>query len=156
MDNLIPTSVVETPIKYNWIFNTGFILSSQQIPWSPFLTGEFRTKLPAISIGDDPGAVFIEELPIDIIKTCVMLAKGEVKWISQHDSQGIKEEIDGNSELRILAFIQIHFKKYTGILNFTNYGKNIISITAHLESLCPYRSNLLWHKKLVKLYNHKV
>lgn len=149
----IPTNKKETPQKYMWTMDTAYILNEQQLIWSPFKNETLTFPLPAINSDlENTGTIYIEEPTEEKINTCLLLSKGELKHIFQYTEKDILTSIDGNSELRVMAFTTIHFKKYTGILNFSSYGKNIISITTHLEQNNPFINNSIWAKSLAKLY----
>ena len=128
--------------KHKWVYDLSRVLDAQNIRWSPFRTGSLPHKvnnMVLVSLDTDitieSAFIFINKQEGLNVMTEVYIFKGEVKLLKHFDKQTHKE-IDtfiGNVELRINAFISMHFQKFTGIITIESLGNCITDI-----SLRPY------------------
>lgn len=122
--------------KYRWVYDLSRLLDAQNIQWSPFKRDNFADMVPNMdfesvsSIMYNTGTIFINA-PIGAnIITEVYIAKGDIKLI-RHIDKSTAEEIQdftGGLELRINAFVSIHFQKFTGVISVESIGNDIMAI----------------------------
>jgi len=122
--------------KHHWVYDLSRLLDAQHVKWSPFKTDLFQHKMvnmDLLSISDislEPAYIYIEELEGLNVITEVYISKGEIKLLRHFDKDS-KEEMDtfiGNVELRINAFISMHFQKFSGIITVESLKGYIIAI----------------------------
>ena len=77
-----------------------------------------------------PGWIFINNPAGKQVITEVFVTKGEIKYLRYFDNinKKILTENIGDIELRINAFVAIHFQKFTGVLSVETIGTDIYSI----------------------------
>jgi hypothetical protein len=128
--------------KHKWVYDLSRVLDAQNIKWSPFRTGILRHKInnmqlmsSDIDITIESAFIFIDKQEGLNVMTEVYISKGEIKLLKHFDKQTQKEieVFIGNVELRINAFISIHFQKFNGIITIESLGNCIMGI-----SLRPY------------------
>ena len=84
----------------------------------------------------------------------VFLIKGEIKhirYIDKLSKEPITEYI-GNIELRISAFISIHFQKFTGIISVETIGNDIYSIRLRPMPELALNTNIDTTKLVKRIY----
>jgi hypothetical protein len=128
--------------KHRWVYDLSRLLDAQNIKWSPFRTNALPHKVNNMRLVSLDADITIESAFIFIDKqtglniiTEVYISKGEIKLLKHFDKE-TQEEIDifiGNVELRINAFISMHFQKFNGIITIESLGNCIMGI-----SLRPY------------------
>lgn len=127
--------------KHRWVYERTRIYDAQNIPWSPIETNEFSFQVPAfelqsnISIRYKPGVIFVKEHSGLQMRTEVFIAKGEIKHM-RHINPETAEELPsliGEIELRLNAFVALHFVRFTGVISVETYGNEI-----HRIQLKPY------------------
>jgi len=144
--------------KYRWVYDISRLLDAQNIKWSPFnihpmmITNMyFDTEkdvayVPAyIYINDPVGKQYITE---------VYITKGEIKHMRYIcKSTGIVATEDvGGIELRISAFVSIHFQKFTGVISVETIGSDIYAIRLRPMSELVLVPNAEVSKLLKRIY----
>lgn len=124
--------------KHRWVYDLSRLLDAQNIKWSPFRTNTLyhrvnNMRLVSLDTGItiESAFIFVDKQLGQNILTEVYISKGEIKLL-KHFSKETKEEIDifiGNVELRINAFISIHFQKFNGVITTESIGNYIVGIT---------------------------
>jgi hypothetical protein len=123
--------------KHRWVYDLSRVLDAQNIKWSPFRTNSLYHKtlnMRLMSLDTDitiePAFIYIEKQEGLHIMTEAYLSRGEVKLLKHFDKE-TQSEIDvfiGNVELRINAFISMHFQKFNGIITIESMGNCIMGI----------------------------
>jgi hypothetical protein len=122
--------------KHRWVYELSRVLDAQNIKWSPFKTDVLNHKVVNMCFTTnnkasyEPGFIYIEEPQGTEIVSEVYIVKDEIKLI-KHFNKETQEEIQeysGNIELRINAFVSMHFQKFTGIISVDSIGNNIVAI----------------------------
>lgn len=151
-----------------WACETTNILKSQKLSWSLFYGEKNLYRIDAFNYGDgvcyDPsinqqsscvGKIFTQELKGEELYTDVVLHKGNIKYISHRNAlDEISEEI-GQVFLKINSFVYMNFNKHTGYVKFQTIGKNIISVSMHIEQNTIDLYGQDWETKLINLYSGK-
>lgn len=143
--------------KHRWVYELSRLLDSQNIKWSPYdvssLQGrELNIELVSINpIIRQPGYIYVRKSDGDHIITETHIIRGEIKNIRHFDSV-TNNELDsliGEVELRISAFVTLHFQKFTGVLSIDTYGHDIfrIRLRPHVDPASEANADVL---KLIK------
>lgn len=122
--------------KYNWVYDLSRLLDAQHIKWSPFAKEDMQTLAANMFLESSNNVPYVPAyiyLVPPVGKQLIVeayLVKGEVKHMrfADKDTKNIITESTGNAELRISAFIAIHFQKFTGVISAEIIGSNIYSI----------------------------
>lgn len=122
--------------KHRWIYDLSRLLDAQNIKWSPYETDLLKDREVNIfldtysDIEYEPGYIYINKPYGSQVITEVYITKGEIKLARYIDKDTDIELHDsiGNIELRINAFVSMHFLKFTGIITITSIGNDIMSI----------------------------
>lgn len=158
-DNLnIPEDDIECWIrypKYRWVYELSRLLDSQHISWSPFSTNELSTQVENMSltsntgISIDPGHIYVKKPEGIELITEVYVVKGEVKHM-QHISPKTGEVVPGlvgEIELRLIAFVTLHFAKFTGVFSAKTFNNEIYKISLKPHSELSQKTN----QEIIKL-----
>jgi hypothetical protein len=152
--------------KHRWVYDLSRVLDSQGIFWSPInlpgliklanLVLETDQQLPA-----DQGNIYIEEPSGTHRHTDVYITKGSIKLLKFTDAETGQEltEIDGELEIKINAFISMHFTKYTGVVSLETYRNQIFRVQLRPRSHLSEKSNIdivKISKKIFKRANQEV
>ena len=144
---------------HRWVFDLSRLLDAQNIKWSPFETDLLKDKIvnmyfETTSPVDISSAYIYIDKPIgDHIFTEVYLSKGEIKLLRHVDKSTGKEiELTGNIELRISAFVSMHFQKFTGVLTIESVGNDITSIRLRAYTQIEQSSNSSIIKLVKRIY----
>ena len=132
--------------RYRWVYELSRLYDSQNIAWSTTEIDSFVQKHTNLSGQDIPGSlgtIYTQQFSEKTIKTEVFLVKGEIKKYS-HCSE-IEES--GELEIRVAAFVSLHFSRFTGIITMEISGKDIVRISLKPESELAHIED----KELVKL-----
>jgi hypothetical protein len=127
--------------KHRWVYETSRLLDAQNIKWSPYKHELYTEQVPSItlmstdSIEYTPGSVFVGQHDGEHLLSSVYISKGEIKLLQHYDALSRKEivELIGNIELRISAFVSMHFQKFTGVITIESIGHVITSIRLRPE-----------------------
>lgn len=122
--------------KHHWVYALSRLLDSQNIKWSPFATSALKDQVADMylnsiqNVAYVPGWIFINNPAGKQVITEVFVTKGEIKYLRYFDNinKKILTENIGDIELRINAFVAIHFQKFTGVLSVETIGTDIYSI----------------------------
>ena len=146
--------------KHKWVYDVSRLLDSQNIKWSPFKTDNlpdmianmYLESLEAVAYA--PGWIFISNPIGKQILSEVYIIKGEIKHISYADkltNTHITENV-GDVELRINAFITMHFQKFTGVISIETIGGSIYSIRLKAISDLSLNSDNTIAKLIKRIY----
>lgn len=147
IDYDIPTSDIECWEKYpkhRWVYDLSRLCDAQDIAWNLFASDSLTYKREIIEIEDTQGVkyssgnIFIKEPMGEHIYSEVFISKGEIKFTRYFDLNKNVCDVKGDIELRINAFVIMHFQKFSGIITVVVVEKNIYS--AHLMSLSTLAS----------------
>jgi hypothetical protein len=122
--------------KHRWVYDLSRLLDAQHISWSPYevsmypyreLNMRLESELPIIR---QPGFIYTKTPEGDHLTSEVYIAKGEIKLIRHLDSKTGKElpNLVGEVELRLNAFVTLHFAKFTGVITCETHGHDIYRI----------------------------
>jgi len=128
--------------KHRWVYDMSRLLDAQNIKWSPFESETLNNKVVNMYFEScrlveyKPAYIYINELSGLHLLTEVYIAKGDIKLIRYIDklSKIETQEFIGNIELRINAFISMHFQKFTGVITIESVGNDITSIRLRAHS----------------------
>lgn len=159
----------ERYLKLNWVYDTGRLLDSQKISWSPYSTLDKTHYIPSSMLDQELfpvvnvegsvhkkelGAIFIEKPEGPRVFTDVILQKGDIKWMKSHNGGFIDENL-GDVDLRIQAFIVLYFKRFNGCISFETIGNQIYAChlrpTVSIVESYPEEAKVL----LKKVYNKR-
>ena len=121
--------------KHRWVFDLSRLLDIQHIEWSPFKTETLKDTVGNMyfnttkEVNISTSIIYINNPVGKHISTEIYLLKGEIKLLRHIDAQlnSISSENTGNIELKINAFISLHFQKFTGIISIDSIN-NIIML----------------------------
>lgn len=123
--------------RYRWVYDVSRLLDAQHIKWTPFQGTELSYKIPAMNFElSNPVEYKSADIYIDkptgihiISEVCII--KGEIKSIRYFEKNSLSPITSetGNLELRINAFVSMHFQKFTGIITITTIGNDIYAIS---------------------------
>ena len=122
--------------KHKWVYDISRLLDSQNIKWSPFKTNDLQNMIANMylesvdSVAYAPGWIYINNPFGKQILSEVYIIKGEIKHIRYVDNITKTQLADnvGDVELRISAFVTMHFQKFTGVISVETIGNDIYSI----------------------------
>jgi hypothetical protein len=122
--------------KHHWVYDLSRLLDAQHIKWSPYETIDLQDKVPNMyfeseqNIIYEPAQIFINEPTGKHDWTEVFIIKGEIKFIRHVDIYKLigKTDLLGEIELRINAFVTLHFQKFTGVISVQSMGTDIYSV----------------------------
>jgi len=122
--------------KHRWVYDLSKLLDAQHVEWYPFENNIFKDTAVNMYFESEQhricnaGTIFINKPKGIHIVTEVYISKGEIKLSRYFDKLTDIEicEFIGNIELRINAFISIHFQKFSGIVAIETIGNDIVSI----------------------------
>ena len=119
---------------HRWVYDISRLLDAQNIKWSPFnslpmmiANMYFETEKEVAYV---PAYIYINEPIGKQHITEVYITKGEIKhmrYICKSTKKEVTEDV-GDIELRISAFISIHFQKFTGVISVETIGSDIYAI----------------------------
>lgn len=124
--------------KHHWVYDLSRLLDSQHIKWSPYETTELNRREQNMFFDSpreiiyEPAHIFISKPIGDEAWTEVFIIKGDIKHI-RHVKRIERvyvptNDILGEIELRINAFVTLHFQKFTGVISVQSVGTDIYGI----------------------------
>lgn len=122
--------------KHRWVYDLSRLLDAQNIKWSPYETDTLQDKEVNMYFNSnrniiyETSHIYINKPEGDHILTEVYITKGEIK-LTRHIDKRTRVEIQefmGNIELRVNAFVSMHFQKFTGVITAESIGNDIMSI----------------------------
>lgn len=146
--------------KYRWVYDVSRLLDMQNVKWSPFATDMLQTRIvnmqfkTTTEILHTPAYIYIESHTGTSLTTEVYVIKGEIKLLRHIDKSTQIETSDliGNIELRINAFISMHFHKFTGVITIESVGNNIMSVRLMSDSNLVISTNIEISKLIKRIY----
>lgn len=144
--------------KYRWVYDMSRLLDAQNIKWSPFRSLPmmianmyFETEKEMAYV---PAYIYINEPIGKQYVTEVYIAKGEIKHMRYmcKSTQKVVTEDVGGIELRISAFVSIHFQKFTGVISVETIGSDIYSIRLRPTSELALTDSAEVSKLLKRIY----
>jgi hypothetical protein len=119
--------------KHRWVYELTRLLDAQGIKWSLLPGNTLKSRIPAVNIDQvsalDAGYIYTKVKDGKLRNTEVFISKGEIKHMYHIDSAGsLLSALEGDTELRISAFVTMHFAKFTGIISCVTYGPDIYSV----------------------------
>ena len=146
--------------KHRWVYDMSRLLDAQNVKWSPFISKELsdmKANMYLYSkdrIAYMPGWIYIKNPTGKQIISEVFIVKGEIRHISYLDklSREFITESVGDIELRISAFISMHFQKFTGIISAETIGNDIYSICLRPLSELALKANTITVKLVKRIY----
>lgn len=134
----IPTSDIECweryP-RYRWVYELSRLLDSQSIRWSPFKTTELSEPHNNIMLYSSTGSsvttsgiIYTKKHEEPAVQTEVYIVKGEIKLIRHLGSVTDTDDIIGGVELKINAFVAMHFSRFTGAISIVTHGNDIYRV----------------------------
>lgn len=122
--------------KHRWVYDLSRLLDAQNIKWSPFKTTELPDQAVNMFLHSDkpiayiPAWIYISNPVGKQILAEVYIVKGEIRHIRYMDNitkQIIADDV-GSIELRVSAFVSIHFQKFTGVITTETIGNEIYAM----------------------------
>lgn len=146
--------------KHRWVYDLSRLLDSQHIKWSPYETEELQDRTVNMyfesfkDITYEPAAIYITEPEGNNVWTEVFITKGEIKNLRHIDIKTKTEVagIIGEIELRISAFVTLHFQKFTGVISVQSVGNDIYAIRLRPVSELALEANVEVIKLLKRIY----
>jgi hypothetical protein len=139
--------------KHRWVYERSRIYDAQNIAWSPFPTPELNRQVTNIQLVSDthvsynPGTVFTKQKHGLEMITEVFIVKGEIKHMRHINVTSGKElpGLIGEVELRLNAFVTLHFVRFTGVISVETHGNEIqhIRLMPHLDLSQEDNQNIL-------------
>jgi hypothetical protein len=122
--------------KHHWVYDLSRLLDAQHIGWSPYEVPMYQHReinmrlITAQPVVRQSGFIYTKELEGEHLFTEVYISKGEIKLIRHIDPNTGKElaNLIGEVELRLNAFVTLHFAKFTGVITCETYGHDIFGI----------------------------
>lgn len=144
--------------KHRWVYESTRLLDSQNITWSLFSTKTHGSAVKCIDIDSNEayktGEIFVKAPHGVHMLTEVFIVKGEIKHIRHIDptSRAVQSQIIGEVELRLNAFVTLHFQKFTGIITAETYSNEIYRIQLKSQSELGQETNIEIIKLLKRIY----
>lgn len=159
----IPTDDIECWERYpkhRWVYDLTRLLDAQGIKWSPFYQAQFPDKEAIIvldsstPIVQQTGYVYVKKPQSTCITTEAYIVRGDIKLMRHIDlkSHSINDSVIGEVELRISAFITLHFQKFTGVISIDSISKEIYRIRLKPQSEYALNSNTDILRLLKRIY----
>jgi hypothetical protein len=149
--------------KHRWVYDLSRLLDAQSIGWSPFETSTLKSIVKNMHFDSlnntvySTSYIFINEPQGMRIVSEVYIIRGEIKLIRYIDKQTQTEIQDstGNIELRINAFVSMHFQKFTGIITIDLVGNDMMSVRLRPYSELDINANIDIIRLTKKIYKRK-
>lgn len=146
--------------KHKWVYEMSRLLDAQNVQWSFFKTANLSFKTSNTSFETDKNitynsaTIYINEPVGKRAISEVYITKGEIKLLRSldTDTKEMLTDFAGGLELRISAFVSIHFQKFTGVISVHTCGNNIYSIQLKPSSELALVANDEALKLLRKIY----
>lgn len=146
--------------KHRWVYDLSRLLDAQNIKWSPYATSNLKDSAANMFLETDkdiayaPAWIFISNPVGKQIISEVYIVKGEIRYIRYLDkfTKKLITENVGDVELRISAFVTIHFQKFTGVITTETIGNEIYSIRLKPSSEFALEANSETTKLIKRIY----
>lgn len=149
--------------KHRWVYDKTRLFDSQNILWRPYITDELKDTTPIISLKTDTNNIEIGNIFYNSPKgqetiSELYIIRGEIKYVQHTNSNtgDVLDSIPGGTDIRIMAFISMHFQKYTGVLSIKTIGLEIIDVC--LRSIQPklaLKANQEIDKIIKRIYKNR-
>jgi len=148
--------------KHHWVYDLSRLLDTQHIKWSPYETPELPDDTQNMYLDSSkpiiyhPSHIFIKEPEGNRAWTEVFIIKGEIKHI-RHIKRVDRvyvpvTDLVGEIELRISAFVALHFQKFTGVISIQSVSTDIYSIRLRPLSDLSVETNVDAVKLIKRIY----
>jgi hypothetical protein len=146
--------------KYRWMYELSRLLDSQNIRWSPY----FQQSLPDRELSIElvtqetilrqPGFIYIKKPDGQHVISEVYIVKGEIRNLRHFDpiTDNELESLIGVVELRISAFVTLHFQKFTGVISVDTYANEILRIRLRPHVDPSHETNIDIIKLIKRIY----
>lgn len=119
--------------KYRWVYETSRLLEKQNVNWAPFKTNVLTHSLRNITLESsskidyNSADIYIQPPEGEQTLAEVYVVKGEIKLVRFFDKITKKDLKDerGYVDLRVSAFVSLHFQKFSGVISAELIGKDI-------------------------------
>jgi len=139
--------------KHRWVYDLSRLLDAQGIKWSPYEVDSLPDRELNMNLETSkavlrqPGFIYIKKPAGRHLYSEIYLAKGEVKLIRHFDAESLQElpTLIGELELRLSAFMTLHFTKFTGVIRVETFGNDIfgIKLKPHSEFALTTNSDIV-------------
>lgn len=151
---------IEKYPKYKWVYDTSRVLDAQNVKWSIFKSENMSKMIQNIHIETSepleyhPGYIYVDNNYSNEILSEVFIVKGEIRLLKHYEYPDFVESTKslGNVELRIGAFVTMHFQKFTGVISVTSCGSDIYSIRLKPQSDYSLETNSEIAKLIKRIY----
>lgn len=143
--------------KHRWVYDMSRLLDSQNIKWSPFEREDLPHRelnmelLTNSAVVKQPGFIYVDLPKTKPLLSEIYIIRGEIKHIKHLDvnTEAELSSLSGALDIRLNAFVSIHFAKFTGVLSTQSYGTNIYKC-----KLRPWSNDtdLTTQKLIVRIY----
>ncbi len=141
--------------KHRWVYDLSRLLDAQNIKWSLYKTQDLDKLTINLTLQDTKphfihsGFIYTKETEGTRLTTEVYISKGDIKYMRH---VGIDTPLNGEIELRISAFVILHFQKFTGVISVKTINNEIHGISLKPTSELSIESNAEVIKLIKKLY----
>jgi hypothetical protein len=139
--------------KHHWVYDLSRLLDVQHINWSPYEVSMYPHRTLNMYLFTEqalirqPGFIYIKFPEGDHLITEVYITKGEIKLIRHIDPKTSKElpNLIGEVELRLNAFVTLHFAKFTCVITCETHGHDIyrMQLRAHSDLSLTTNSEII-------------
>jgi len=150
--------------KHRWMYSTQALLDSQHIKWSPAPFNNcvavpvraydsliFNVSPDAIE-QNDLGFIYVDDPSCDLRLTEVAVHKGDILVMNHHDLFKFTGALNGDVDIRISAFVKMHFHHFNGIVMFSTYNNNIFHVSLKPSFTLMPDYNNTFNQCIRKLY----
>lgn len=144
--------------KHRWVYDMSRLLDSQNISWHLYSTNEQNCAHRCIDIVSKhdykSGEIYTKTPEGAHLFTEVFIVKGEVKAIRHIDPNTnlVQSMPVGEIELRINAFVTLHFQKFTGIITTETFSNEIFRVHLRARSDLSQETNNEIIRLLKRIY----
>lgn len=133
--------------RHRWVYDLTRLMDAQNLAWSTVQTAEFTERKETLtdpSIPGSLGCIYLRSQKDTAVHFEVSVIKGDVKLVVPLD----KNQESGKQEIKIAAFVALHFSKFTGVITFSMCQDTIIKISLKPQSELDHITN----KEQLKIY----
>jgi hypothetical protein len=144
--------------RHRWVYDLSRLLDFQNIKWCPFGTLPHRAVNMFVESVNPvtyiPAYIYINAPIGKQICTEVYIIKGEIKYMRYVDkfTKEVVTDLVGDVELRINAFVTMHFQKFTGIITTETVGSDIYAIRLRPITDMSLQSNAAIERLTKRIY----
>lgn len=141
--------------KHRWVYDLTRILDIQNIKWDIFPNEDLCHCEPVFNIDTDKkyntGYIYTENLKDYDLISEVYISKGEIKLIRHLDSLTDNKQ-HGEIDLKLNAFVSMHFQKFSGVITVNSYHNKIVRVSLKPHDTISIESNQEIVRLLKKIY----